>query len=174
MDIKQHITTVPNFPKPGIMFRDITSLLLDPHALLYAVEMFHNRFGDRCDVIAAVESRGFLFGAPVACRSKRKLALVRKKGMLPRETVCREYSLEYGTDALEIHKGDIGGKDRVVLVDDLIATGGTLRAAVSLVQELGAEVVGTAAVIDLPELGGSDSLRKMGIEVMTLVDFDDA
>lgn len=174
MDIRSHIRAVPGFPKPGIVFRDITPLLLEPAALAHVIREFDARFSGAFDVIGAVESRGFLLGAPLALRTGTRLALVRKGGRLPRETVSRDYSLEYGNATLEIHREDIRQDDRVLLVDDLIATGGTLLASVGLVRELGATVVGVAAVIDLPDLGGGDALRQAGVETLTLTEFGGA
>lgn len=174
MDLRRHIGAVPDFPKPGIMFRDITPLLLEPAAFEHVVREFEARFSGAFDVIGAVESRGFLLGAPLALRTGTRLALVRKSGRLPRETVSRDYSLEYGNATLEMHREDVRRGDRVLLVDDLIATGGTLLASVGLVRELGATVAGIASVIDLPDLGGSKALRQAGVETLALTQFGGA
>jgi len=170
--IKEHIRTVPDFPKPGIQYRDITSLLVVPGAISRVVEAFRERFDGKFDAVAAIESRGFIFGAPLAASCGAKLTLVRKAGTLPRRTLKRSYSLEYGSGTLEVHAEDIARGDRILLVDDLIATGGTLQAAAELILEAGATPAGIAAVIDLPDLGGSAALRENVPEVLTLVEFE--
>ncbi|MEJ2090051.1 MAG: adenine phosphoribosyltransferase [Gammaproteobacteria bacterium] len=156
MDLKSYIRDIPDFPKPGILFRDITPLLADATAFGHVVQTWTERYRERrVDVVVGIESRGFLFGAPLALNLGRGFVPMRKVGKLPAETVRREYSLEYGTAALEIHRDALRRGDRVVVVDDLLATGGTAAAAAELVAECGAEVVELAFVIELVALGGA-------------------
>ena len=171
-DIRRRIRTIPDFPKPGIMFRDITTLLLDPEGLRLSIERIAGQVEGRVDLVAGIEARGFLFGAAVAVQLGTGLLLVRKDGKLPGATIAEDYALEYGNDRIAIHADACAPGARVLLVDDLIATGGTARAAVRLLRKAGAEVIQAAFVVDLPELGGADALRGDGIAVNALVAFD--
>ncbi|KAH7659487.1 Adenine phosphoribosyl transferase protein [Dioscorea alata] len=151
--IASSIRVVPNFPKPGIMFQDITTLLLNPKAFRNVVELFVNRYIDKgITVVAGVEARGFIFAAPIALAIGAKFIPLRKPRKLPGEVISEKYDLEYGTDCLEMHVGAVQPEDRALVVDDLIATGGTLCAAMNLLERAGAEVVECACVIELPEL----------------------
>ncbi|KAJ0962036.1 hypothetical protein J5N97_029864 [Dioscorea zingiberensis] len=151
--IASSIRVVPNFPKPGIMFQDITTLLLNPKAFRNVVELFVDRYIDKgISVVAGVEARGFIFGAPIALAIGAKFIPLRKPRKLPGEVISEKYDLEYGTDCLEMHIGAVQPEDRALVVDDLIATGGTLCAAINLLERAGAEVVECACVIELPEL----------------------
>ena len=155
MDLKSLIRTVPDFPKPGIMFRDITTLLADPEGLQTVVDQLYERFADsRLDYVVGIESRGFMFGTPLACRLGAGFVPVRKPGKLPAKTLSQEYTLEYGTDCLEIHADAFAPGSRVAIVDDLIATGGTAVAAAELVKRAGAELCGFGFVIELSFLNG--------------------
>jgi len=158
-DLRRYIRDIPDFPKPGILFRDVTPLLEDAEAFRTAVEALAAPFRDeRLDAVVGIESRGFLLGAPVALVLGTGLVVVRKKGKLPHEIVRQEYELEYGTDAIEMHADSVGAGHRILLVDDLIATGGTAGAAVRLVRKIGAEVVGCSFLIELGELRGRAAL----------------
>lgn len=157
--IASSIRVVPNFPKPGIMFQDITTLLLDPKAFKDTVDMFVERYkGKEISVVAGVEARGFIFGPPIALAIGAKFVPLRKPRKLPGEVISEEYVLEYGTDRLEMHVGAVQPGERALVVDDLIATGGTLCAAIKLLERVGAEVVECACVIELPELKGRERL----------------
>ena len=171
-DLAALIRTIPDFPKPGIQFRDITTLLLDAHGFAAAVSRMAGQVPPGIDLVAGIEARGFVFGAALARELGRGLLLVRKGGKLPGRTVGVDYALEYGTDRVEMHADACVPGQRVLLVDDLIATGGTAAAAVRLLREAGAVVVGAAFVIDLPDLGGAEALRGDGIPVSTLVSFE--
>ena len=150
--IEEYVRSIPDFPEPGIIFRDVTSILQDPDGLKLSIDLIQEKLeGLDFDVIAGTESRGFIFGVPVAYNMHKAFVPVRKKGKLPCETVSREYALEYGTAAIEIHKDAIKPGQKVVVIDDLIATGGTIEAAVKLIEELGGEVV---KVVFLMELAG--------------------
>jgi len=164
------IRKVPDFPKPGILFYDITSVLAKPDAFRYCIESMVKLYKNAVlDAVAAIESRGFLFAAPLADRLGLPLVLVRKKGKLPGKTISRSYSLEYGTAEIEIHEADIPRGGRVLLVDDLIATGGTLRAAADILVQGGAIPAGVFSVIGLPFLHYEETLR--GLEVRTLIEY---
>ncbi len=167
MDLKQHIRDISDFPKPGILFRDITTLLQDPSAFRYAVESMVERFESvEVDVIAGIDARGFMFAAPLALRLDLPLVIIRKKGKLPFQTYSQSYDLEYGTDSLEIHVDAVSSGDRVLLVDDLLATGGSLAAAAALVERAGGMVAGIGVVIELLDLGGRDILTPLRIEAL--------
>ena len=173
MPIKSKIRTVPDYPKKGIMFRDITTLLKDPVGLRTTIHEIINRYKDmKIDKVAGIESRGFIVGTPVAYELGLGFVPIRKKGKLPAETVGRDYELEYGTDRIEIHVDAIQKGDRVLLVDDLIATGGTAEAATKLIQDMGGIVVECCFVIDLPDIGGRARLEKLGHKVFALCEFE--
>lgn len=164
MDLKEYIRDIPDFPEPGILFRDITPLLRNPQAFNHAIDTL----ADYCqkqafDTIVAIESRGFLFGAPLASRLNKPLVPVRKQGKLPSVTHSTEYSLEYGSNVMEIHSGDIEPGDRVIVLDDLLATGGTLEAAAQLVEKSQGVVAGIGLLIELKDLGGREKLKKYDI-----------
>lgn len=163
---------VPDFPKPGISFKDITTLLNDPEALRYTVDTMADHFREqKVDMIIGVESRGFILGAPLAYAMGLGFTLIRKPGKLPGEVLRVEYDLEYGTDALEIHQDAFSPGARVVVVDDLLATGGTIRAAADLVEKLGGQIAGFAFLIELAFLGGRSKLGTA--DVLTLVTYDE-
>ena len=173
MTIKSRIRTVPHYPKQGVMFRDITTLLKDPVGFRVTINEFVKRYeGVKIDKIAAIESRGFVIGAPLAYQLGLGLVPIRKKGKLPAATVGHDYDLEYGTDRIEIHVDAIDKGDRVLLVDDLLATGGTAEAAVKLIESMGGTVVECCFVIDLPDLGGNKRLTAHGQKVFTLCEFE--
>ena len=173
MPIASLIRTIPNHPKQGIMFRDITTLLKDPVGLRVAVNEFVNRYsGMGIQKVAGIESRGFILGAPIAYMLGVGFVPIRKKGKLPSRTIAQEYELEYGTDVIEVHTDSVAPGERVLLVDDLIATGGTAEAALKLLFALNAQVVECGFAIDLPELGGRARLEAMGQSVFTLCAFD--
>lgn len=171
-DLRALIRTIPDFPKPGIQFRDITTLLLDGAGFAAAIERLAFRVEDRPDLIAGIEARGFVVGAALAQRLGCGLLLIRKHGKLPGETIAEEYALEYGTDRLAMHVDACAPGARVLIADDLIATGGTALAAARLIRRAGAEVTGASFLVDLPELGGAQALRAEGIEVHALVRFE--
>ena len=172
MDLKTAIRTIPDYPKPGIMFRDITTLLGDPRAFRQAVDELVQPFaGKKIDKIAGIEARGFILGGAVAHQLSIGFIPIRKKGKLPHKTVAVEYALEYGTDIVEMHLDACAAGEKVMLIDDLIATGGTALAAIELLKKVGAEVVAAGFVIDLPELGGADKLRAAGVPVQALIEF---
>jgi len=173
MPIKSRIRTIPHYPHQGIMFRDITTLLKDPVGLRATIHEIVSRYKNmKIDKVAGIESRGFIIGTPVAYELGLGFVPVRKKGKLPAETVGRDYELEYGTDRIEIHTDAIQKGDRVLLVDDLIATGGTAEAAAGLIQDMGGIVVECCFVIDLPDIGGRARLEKQGHKVFALCEFE--
>jgi adenine phosphoribosyltransferase len=166
------IRTIPDYPKPGIQFRDITTLLGDARAFRRAVDELVQPFaGMKIDKVAGVEARGFILGGAVAHQLSAGFAPVRKKGKLPAETLRQTYALEYGEDEVEIHVDAFRPEEAVLLVDDLIATGGTAEAAIKLIRRAGARVIGAAFVIDLPDLGGAAKITQMGVPVKALVSF---
>lgn len=173
MDIKQYIRTVPDYPKPGILFRDVTTLMQDARGFRQAVDaLVQLHVGAEIDLVAGIEARGFILGGAVAHQLGKGFVPVRKKGKLPWETLGQEYELEYGTDVVEIHKDAVFTGANVLLVDDLIATGGTAEAAVKLIGRTGGNVLGASFVIELPELGGRQRLEAMDIEVLSLCSFE--
>jgi adenine phosphoribosyltransferase len=172
MNLADSIRSIPDYPKPGIVFRDITTLLGDARAFRRAVDELVQPFaGLKIAKIAGIEARGFILGGAVAHQLSAGFVPVRKKGKLPHETVSVTYELEYGTDEIEVHKDAVSPGERVLLVDDLIATGGTAEGAVNLLSRLGAEVVAACFIVDLPDLGGADRIRRLGVPVRTLVSF---
>lgn len=173
MPIKSLIRTVPHYPRRGVMFRDITTLLKDPVGFRVTINEFVQRYsGVKIDKIAAIESRGFIIGAALAFQLGVGFVPIRKKGKLPAATVGHDYELEYGVDRVEMHVDAIAEGERVLLVDDLIATGGTAEAAITLIEKMGGIVVECCAVIDLPDLGGSKRLATLKHKVFTLCEFD--
>jgi adenine phosphoribosyltransferase len=171
-DLKATVRTIPDYPKPGIMFRDITTLLGDARAFRRAVDLLVQPYaGGKIDQVAGIEARGFILGGAVAHQLSAGFVPIRKKGKLPHQTIRMAYALEYGTDEMEIHVDAIRPGEKVILVDDLIATGGTAEGAVKLLRQIGAEVVAACFIIDLPDLGGADKLRAMGVPVHTLMAF---
>lgn len=173
MDLKSYIRTVPDWPKPGIQFRDITTLILHPTALKAACDQLTEAVKPwRPTKICAVESRGFVFGAGLSERLNAGLVLVRKAGKLPHSTIRESYALEYGEATIEAHVDAIGPGDRCVIVDDLVATGGTVLAAAKLIRRLGGTVAGCAFVIDLPDLGGTRLIEADGIPTAHLLAFE--
>lgn len=170
--IRQHIRTVPDWPAPGVQFRDITPLLSNPRVFRVLIDQFVHRYFDvRPDAIAGLDARGFIIGAVLAFELGVGFVPIRKKGKLPFTTVAETYELEYGSATVEMHTDAVGAGDRVLLIDDLIATGGTMLAGKRLLERLGATVIEGAAIVDLPELGGSAKLRAAGLPLFTLVDF---
>ena len=173
MNLRDAIRTIPDYPKPGIMFRDITTLLGDARAFRQTVDELVQPFaGRKIDKVAGIEARGFILGGAAAHQLSAGFVPLRKKGKLPHRTMSVEYALEYGVDAMEIHHDACAAGERVLLIDDLIATGGTAEAAVRLLRQTGAEVIAACFVVDLPELGGAERLRAMGVSVSTLIGFE--
>jgi len=174
MSIKSRIRTIPHYPRAGIMFRDITTLLKDPIGLRTTIDAITERYrAEKIDKVIGIESRGFIFAAPVAYALGAGFVPIRKQGKLPAETISCDYQLEYGSDKIEIHADAIDKGDRVLMIDDLIATGGTMEAAIKLVQEMGGNIVECCFVVDLPNVGGSKRLRQQGHQLYSLCSFDD-
>lgn len=174
MPIKSLIRTVPHYPKQGVMYRDITPLLNDPVGFGAMIDAFVQRYkGVKIDRVAGIESRGFIVGAPLAMQLGVGFVPIRKAGKLPWQTIGHEYELEYGTDRIEMHVDAITRGERVLLVDDLIASGGTAEAACSLIEAVGGEVIGCAFAIDLPYVGGRKRLEERGYSVFSLCEFND-
>ncbi|MBI3285356.1 MAG: adenine phosphoribosyltransferase [Burkholderiales bacterium] len=170
--IKEHIRTVADWPQPGVMFRDITPLLQNPKTFRVLIDMFVHRYMDaKLDLVAGLDARGFIIGSVVAYELNLGFVPIRKKGKLPFKTVSEEYELEYGSATVELHADACKAGDRVLLIDDLIATGGTMMAGKKLLDRLGATVVEGAAIVDLPELGGSRMIRASGLPLYTVCDF---
>ena len=173
MPFKSRIRTIPNYPKPGIMFRDITTLLQDAFGFRKVIdELVQPYAGANITKVAGIEARGFIIGGAVAHQLSVGFVPVRKKGKLPARTIGREYMLEYGTDSVEIHADAVDKGDQVLLIDDLLATGGTAEAAIELLREAGADIVGSSFVIDLPDLGGRARLEKLGVKATSLCEFE--
>ncbi len=171
--IKQSIKTIPNYPKEGILFRDVTSLLENAAAYKATIDLLVEHYrGQGFTKIVGTEARGFLFGAPLALELGVGFVPVRKPGKLPRATISQSYELEYGHDSLEIHTDAINPNDKVLVVDDLLATGGTIEATVKLIRQLGGEVKHAAFVISLPDLGGEACLTALGLELVKLCEFE--
>lgn len=173
MPIKSHIRTVPHFPRHGIMYRDISTLLKDPLAFQITIRELANRYtGMGIQKVLGIESRGFILGAPLAYLLGIGFVPIRKGGKLPAQTIGQDYDLEYGTDRIEMHTDAISKGDRVLLVDDLIATGGTAEAAAKLIAKVGGKIVECCFVIDLPNIGGRSRLEKLGHKVFSLCEFE--
>ena len=167
------IRSIPDYPKPGVMFRDITTLLGNPRAFRRAIdELVHPYAGTKVDKIAGIEARGFILGGAIAHQLSAGFIPIRKKGKLPHDTVRIAYSLEYGVDEMEMHRDAVAPGDKVILVDDLIATGGTAEGAAKLLKRMGADIVAACFIIDLPELGGRKKLEALGVNVRTLIEFE--
>lgn len=173
--IRRTIRSVPDWPRPGVVFRDITPLLQDPRTFRVLIDLFVYRYmRQRLDLVAGVDARGFIIGSVLAYELNLGFVPVRKSGKLPYRTVAEEYTLEYGNSSVEMHTDAVRTGQRVLLVDDLIATGGTMLAAIKLLQRLGANVVEAAAIIDLPELGGSGKIAATGTPLFTVCSYDGA
>ncbi len=171
--IREHIRSVPDWPAPGVVFRDITTLLANPRVFRVLIDQFvHRWFDTRPAAIAGLDARGFIIGSVIAYELGVGFVPIRKKGKLPYTTLEETYELEYGSATVEVHTDAVRPGDRVLLVDDLIATGGTMLAGQRLLQRLGAQVLEAAAIVNLPELGGSARLREAGLPVFSLVSFD--
>jgi len=171
MDIKSKIRTVPHWPIQGVMFRDITTLLQEPEAFKYVIDTLYERYkGENIDKVVGIESRGFIFGAVLAYKLNAGFVPIRKKGKLPYKTLQAEFEKEYGKDMVEIHLDSIKRGDNVLIIDDLIATGGTVSAAITLVEKLGGKIVECSFVIGIPDLNGIDKLK--GYRVFTMIDFE--
>ena len=173
LDLKDTIRTIPNYPRQGILFRDITTLLGDARAFRRAIdELVQPWAGTKIDKVAGIEARGFILGGAVAHQLSAGFVPIRKKGKLPHTTVSIAYSLEYGLDEMEMHEDAVAPGERVILVDDLIATGGTAEGAAGLLKKIGADVVAACFVIDLPDLGGAKKIKALGVPVRTLMSFE--
>ena len=171
--LRDAIRTIPDYPKPGILFRDITTLLGNARAFRRAVdELVHPYAGAKVDQVAGIEARGFILGGAIAHQISAGFVPIRKKGKLPHETVRVDYSLEYGVDEMEMHKDAVKPGQKVILVDDLIATGGTAEGAVKLLRQMGADIVAACFIVDLPDLGGRAKLEALGVDVRTLVAYE--
>lgn len=172
-DIKRYIRTIPDYPKKGVLFRDITTLMSDPHGFRASVdELMWPFLAMDIDYVVGIEARGFILGGAIAHELGRGFIPIRKKGKLPFNVIGKDYSLEYGVDRVEMHSDAVKKGDKILLIDDLIATGGTAVAASELLQESGAQIVAAAFVVDLPDLGGAHKLRDKDIKVHTLVEFE--
>ena len=171
--LRDAIRTIPDYPKPGILFRDITTLLGNARAFRRAVdELVHPYAGAKVDQVAGIEARGFILGGAIAHQISAGFVPIRKKGKLPHETVRVAYSLEYGVDEMEMHKDAVKPGQKVILIDDLIATGGTAEGAVKLLRQMGADIVAACFIVDLPDLGGRAKLEALGVDVRTLVAYE--
>jgi len=171
--IKDYIRTIPDYPKPGIQFRDVTTLLANPHAFRAAVdELLWPFLSVPIDYVIGIEARGFILGGAIAHELGKGFVPIRKKGKLPAAVIGQDYTLEYGVDTVEIHADAIEQGDRCLLVDDLIATGGTAEAALELIRRSGSDIIAACFIIDLPDLGGAKRLRKKGVNVHALIEFE--
>lgn len=172
LDLRDHIRTVPDFPKPGIMFRDVTTLFSSPAAMRKMIQGFQEQWADLLfDYVAGIDARGFIIGGALALQLGVGFVPVRKEGKLPAETISEDYELEYGTATVELHRDAVPARARVLIVDDLIATGGTALAAINLFRQLDAEIVGCGFLVDLPDLGGSKMIAEKGVSVRSLCVF---
>ncbi|WP_136634738.1 adenine phosphoribosyltransferase [Pseudooceanicola onchidii] len=173
--VKDYIRTIPDFPHEGIMFRDVTTLFADPRGFRMAIDQLVAPFaGQRIDKVVGLEARGFILGGAVAHQLSTGFVPVRKAGKLPGRVIAQDYTLEYGQARVEIHDDAIRPGERILIVDDLLATGGTAEAGIKLIRQLGGEIMGCAFIVDLPELGGRKRLEAMGLPLITLCDFDGA
>jgi adenine phosphoribosyltransferase len=173
LDLRELVRTIPDYPKPGIMFRDITTLLGDAKGLTACIEQMAAPFADKgIEAVAGIEARGFILGGAVADRLNCGFVPIRKKGKLPAKAIGQDYELEYGVDVIEIHEDGVRQGEKVLLVDDLIATGGTAEAGVKLLRKLGANLVGAAFVIDLPDLKGRERIEALGLPCHVLIEFE--
>jgi adenine phosphoribosyltransferase len=175
MSIKSRIRTIPDYPKKGIMFRDITTLIKDPVGFRLVIDNFTQRYikGDvNFDIIVGIESRGFIIGGALSYTLGKGFIPIRKKGKLPGEKISHEYDLEYGTDIIEMHKDSLKKGDRVLLVDDLLATGGTALASATLIEKLGGTVSEMAFIVDLPDIGGAKRLKEKGYRIYAQTEFE--
>ena len=171
--VKGYIRTIVDFPHEGIMFRDVTTLFADPRGFRMAIDqMLHPYAGQRIDKVVGLEARGFILGGAIAHQLGTGFVPIRKKGKLPGRTISQDYKLEYGEAIVELHDDAIQAGERILLVDDLLATGGTAEAGIKLVERLGGEIVGCSFIVDLPALGGRDKLIAMGMDVQVLCEFD--
>lgn len=174
-NVKDYIRTIVDFPHEGIMFRDVTTLFADPRGFRMAIDqLLHPFAGMQIDKVVGLEARGFILGGAIAHQLTVGFVPIRKKGKLPGATICEEYKLEYGEAIMEVHDDALKAGEKVLLVDDLLATGGTAEAGIKLIERLGAEIVGCAFVIDLPELGGSKLLKSLGFDIHALCSFEGA
>ena len=172
LDLRDHIRTVPDFPKPGIMFRDVTTLFSSPPAMRKMIQGFQDQWADLpYEYVAGIDARGFIIGGALALHLGVGFVPVRKMGKLPAETIAEDYELEYGTATIELHRDAVPAEARVLIVDDLIATGGTALAAINLFRRLDAEIVGCGFLVDLPELGGANRIAEQGVSVRSLCAF---
>lgn len=172
-DVKDYIRTIVDFPHEGILFRDVTTLFADPRGFRIAIDqMLHPYAGMRIDKVVGLEARGFILGGAIAHQLTVGFVPIRKKGKLPGTTISQEYQLEYGEAIVEVHDDAIQPGERILLVDDLLATGGTAEAGIKLVERLGGEIIGCAFIVDLPDLGGRQKLEQMGMEVHALCEFE--
>lgn len=175
MEIKNLVRNIPDYPKKGIIFRDITTLIKDPEGFKIVIDKLVDRYSRErtdFDTIVGIESRGFIIGGALSYCLEKGFIPIRKKGKLPAETISHEYELEYGTDTVEIHRDAINRGDRVLIVDDLLATGGTAMAAVSLIEKLGGTVSELAFIVDLPDLMGSRKITESGYDIYTMIEFE--
>jgi len=171
--VKDYIRTIPDFPHEGIMFRDVTTLFLDPRGFRMAIDqMLAPYAGQRFDKVAGLEARGFILGGAIAHQLSVGFVPIRKKGKLPGKTIEQSYTLEYGEATMELHDDSLQAGEKVLLVDDLLATGGTAEAGIKLIEKLGAEVIGCSFIIDLPALGGREKLERLGMDVKVLCEFE--
>lgn len=172
-EVKDYIRTIPDFPHEGIMFRDVTTLFLDPRGFRMAIDqMLAPYAGQRFDKVAGLEARGFILGGAIAHQLSVGFVPIRKKGKLPGKTIEQSYTLEYGEATMELHDDSLQAGEKVLLVDDLLATGGTAEAGIKLIEKLGAEVIGCSFIIDLPALGGREKLERLGMDVKVLCEFE--
>ena len=171
--VRSTVREVPDFPKPGILFLDVTTIVKDPKAFNLCIDFLYEKFKDeKIDYIAGIESRGFIFGAPLACKLNAGFITIRKPNKLPADTIKETYSLEYGTDTIEMHSDAVKAGDRVVVIDDLLATGGTAVAACNLIKKGGAEVAAAAFVIELDPLKGREKIEAKGVNVVSMLNYD--
>lgn len=172
-EVKDYIRTIPDFPHEGIMFRDVTTLFLDPRGFRMAIDQMLSPYaGQRFDKVAGLEARGFILGGAIAHQLSVGFVPIRKQGKLPGKTIQQSYTLEYGEATMELHDDSLQPGEKVLLVDDLLATGGTAEAGIKLIEQLGAEVIGTSFIIDLPDLGGRQKLEALGMDVRVLCEFE--